>query len=753
MATLSQDNLPLRVATPLGKDVFIATGFSGEEAISRLFVFQLDLLALSTSPVDFSELLGKAVSATIEIPGGGERHFSGVVRRVIQGGEAAGPDDSRCTTFRIEVVPEVWLLTRTVRSRIFQQLSVPDILKEAFAGIDVAYEIDGTFEARDYCAQYRESDFDFVSRLMEEEGIYYFFVHEPGNHRMVLANTPASHPDLPIQSTLEYEPIVGGTRRDSRVHEWQKQQELRSGKYTLWDHSFELPTNNLEATAPILGSVQAGKVTHKLKAGGNEAFEIYDFPGEYAKRFDGVAPGGGDRDSDLQKVFQDNVRTAKLRMQQEESASIWIEGVSDCRQMTGGHKFKLSNHGKSDGTYVVTSVRHRSKLSPAHRTGGRVDFSYDNEFVCVPESLPFRPVRTTARPRVAGAQTATVVGPSGEEIFTDKYGRVKVQFHWDREGKKDNNSSCWIRVATTWAGKQWGAIHIPRIGQEVLVDYLEGDPDQPIIVGSVYNADHMPPYELPANKTQSGIRSRSTANGAAENFNEIRFEDKKDQEQIYLHAERDLRVDVERNDHRTVGRHSSTEVLQGRRTLVKGESKIAGDDETESDSGTSWETVRSIATGSNAGDYLEVEKDHFVYVGGAEVHQVEEHGLVVRGPLQITVLETGNQSTEIHEGNQEVELRKGNQKIEIKLGNQSIELGKGNRSVKLDLGKITEEAMEGIELKVGSNSIKVDQTGVAIKGMMVKIEAQTVLQVKGSAMAQVEGGGMLMLKGGITMIN
>jgi type VI secretion system secreted protein VgrG len=247
-------------------------------------------------------------------------------------------------------------------------------------------------------------------------------------------------------------------------------------------------------------------------------------------------------------------------MEEEAVPGLVIRGSSNCRHFMAGHKFTLERHFNADGQYVLTGVAHSLRRTGDYRSDQGGPFEYENTFTCIPIGLPFRPLRTTPKPFVQGTQTAVVVGPSGEEIFPDKYSRVKVQFHWDREGKNDLNSSCWIRVATLWAGKQWGVIHIPRIGQEVIVAFEEGDPDRPIIVGSVYNADMMPPYKLPDNKTQSGVKSRSSKNGGPANFNEIRFEDKKGEEEVYMHAERDLTTKVERDESREVDRDRTTKI-------------------------------------------------------------------------------------------------------------------------------------------------------------------------------------------------
>jgi type VI secretion system secreted protein VgrG len=563
---ITQANRPMEVKTPLGTDKLILTGFSAREGLSQPFSLQVDVVAEINTEVPFDKLLGQPITIRLNAPEGKKRFFNGIGSRVSE-----GKRDHNFTSYRLEVVPKLWLLTRKAQSRIFQQISVPDILKKVLGeySLDVSYEIEGTFEPRDYCVQYRETDFNFVSRLMEEEGIYYFFKHDDGSHKMVLSNTPQHHPDVPINVNIIYEPVLGGFRNEDRIYDWSKVQELRSGKYLLWDHCFELPHKHLQADKAILGDVQVGTVSHKQKMGVNDNLEIYDYPGEYAQRFDGVTPGGGDRAADLQKIFTDNKRTVGIRMQQEAVTGLVLQGSSTCRQLMSGHKFNLQRHFNANGTYVLTTVHHSANVSIDFRTGESGDYLYQNGFTAIPFAQPYRPTRDTPKPFVQGTQTAVVVGPGGEEIFTDKYGRVKVQFHWDREGKHNENASCWVRVTQPWAGKRWGASFWPRVGQEVIIDFLEGDPDRPIAVGTVYNADQMPPYlgegfddKHKNDNKVSGIKSSTTPGG--EGFNEWRFDDTKDKEQIFIHAQKDM-------DERVL--HDTRERILHDRHLIVGEEK------------------------------------------------------------------------------------------------------------------------------------------------------------------------------------
>ena len=468
----------ISITTPLGSDVLVLTGFSGREAISQLFDFHLDLVAANGAQVPFEALLGRPATVSLTLPTGGKRFFSGIISRFGQGSRGL-----TFTSYRAELVPSFWLSTRRQTSRIFQQLSVPDILQQLLADIPVEFRLEGAFEPRNYCVQYRETDFEFASRLMEEEGIFYFFEHGSDGHQLVVANSPRGNTDVPGPSSIVFDPT--GARRSSSaaVFQWEANQELRSGLYALRDYNFELPDSSLEEHASIQDSVQVGAVPHRLKLPVNEGLEIYDYPGGYAKRFDGIDPGGGEQPDELQKIFADGQRTVAIRMQEEAVPSIDVSGAATAPQLTPGYAFTLQQQFNGNGRYVLTSVDHSAQVSP---TG---DVTYTNQFRCIPDTLPFRPARRTARPAIQGTQTAVVVGPAGEEIYTDKYGRIKVQFHWDREGKKDEHSSCWVRVAIP----PGAPFEPPHIDWEVVVAFEEGDPDQPIVVGTVFNPRRPPP--------------------------------------------------------------------------------------------------------------------------------------------------------------------------------------------------------------------------------------------------------------------
>ncbi|WP_119459028.1 type VI secretion system tip protein VgrG [Rhodospirillaceae bacterium SYSU D60014] len=673
--TLTQAGRWLSVETALGEDAFVLTGFEGDEQISGLFSYRLEM-ASSREAIAADDLLGKPVTFHVALPGGETRCFNGIINRF-----AAGPMWARgYRRYYAEVVPWLWFLTRTTDCRIFQEKTVPDIVKQIFGDLGFtdfeASGIKGKHPPRDYCVQYRESDFDFVSRLLEEEGIFYFFKHEVGKHTLVLADQRSAYVDCE-DGEVEFRT---GTGMLGRISSWRPSFEFRSGKVSQQDYNFETPGTSLATTTNTL-----------LKTPKLDKFEIYDYPGRYAVKADGQA-------------------LTEVRMEEQEAPYAVTSGESDCRSFSPGAKFTLVKHecrSEEGKTYVITGVRHAAS-DETHFAGQGGTPTYANSFTCIPEGVTYRAPGTTPRPVVRGPQTAVVVGPSGEEIYCDKYGRVKVQFHWDREGKKNEKSSCWMRVAQSWAGRKWGVLFTPRIGMEVLVDFLEGDPDRPIIVGCVYNADQMPPYVLPDNKTQSGIKTRSSKQGADANFNELRFEDKKGSEEVYFHAEKDFKRIVENDDSLEVGNDQTITVKNNRTEIIE-----EGNEKITIKKGNRTETIE-------------------------------------KGNEELTI-KTGNR-TETIDGNEELTIKKGNRKETIEMGNDTLTIKMGNRAVKLNLGKDSLEAMQSIELKVGQNSIKIDQTGITLKGMMIKIEGQAMVEAK-APMTQVKGDGMLTLKGGVTMIN
>jgi type VI secretion system secreted protein VgrG len=705
MAT-TQKNRMMSIATPLGEDHLLINSFRVTEALSKLFEFEAELLHEENDAggkptvVDAQSILGQPVTLTILQRDGTKRFFNGMVNRFSQGNR-----DVRFTYYYATVVPTIWKLTQKIQKRIFQHITVPDILKKVFKGYEVSFEIQGDFKPRNYCVQYRESDFDFASRLMEEEGIYYYFQHSDGSHKMIVANTPQSHRSCPGKSRLPF--ALEYNQQDDfigAIKTWLVDYKLQSGKITFWDNNFQLPKNKLDAEQPS-----------RFNVGGNQALEIYESSAGYARKYDGIDKSGGERPSDLQNVFPDKTQTAKVAMEVLDADYKTVSGTSDCCALAAGHKFTLFNHPTDEynSDHIIVSIMHGMTQNPDYISNGSVANPYSNSFRCIAHgagSPPFRPSRKTPRREMRGTQTATVVGPAGEEIFTDKYGRVKVQFHWDREGKYDANSSCWMRVGTLWAGKQWGVIHIPRIGQEVIVDFIEGDCDQPIIVGSVYTPDTMPPYKLPDNKTQSGVKSRSSLGGGPENFNEFRFEDKKGKEEVYLHAEKDWTIMVEHDKNQIVGhdethlvKHDRTKTVENDETttIVHNRTETVGsggDKETITIHGFREETVDKDETITITGNRTEkVGKNETITIGGNRVHDV-----VGTNKTSVTGAET----------NSVAEKRSDSAKsLDVKIATESTHSGK---TIKIDAG--VELILTG-----PGGQIKIDGSGVTITGVLVKI--------------------------------
>jgi len=552
----SQEGRLITLTTPLGEDVLLLAGFSGHEAISRLFSFHLDLLT-EHGPIDFTQIIGKNVTISVAQSDNTLRYFNGMVSQFAQSGS-----DTNVMKYQMEVVPWTWMLTRYADCKIFHNKKVGDILEQVFQDRgfqDYKLSLNGSYSPLEYCVQYRETDFNFISRLMEQNGIFYFFQHEKGKHTMVIADSSSSHEPCPGQESAGYNRVSGGLDADDVVNSWNIEQELRTGKYTLTDYNFKTPSASLLATESTIVSV-----------GGNASFEIFDYPGEYATRGDG-------------STF------AKLRMQEEEAGHLVAHGSSVCRAFTSGYKFDLADHYQDsmNTSYVLTEIQHIASVSGTYSGSGGDSGSYSNHFTCIPGTVPFRPARLSPKPFVQGPQTAVVVGKSsdvgdsddggggdGEEIWVDKYGRVIVLFPWDRAGK----CSCWVRVSQDWAGQGWGAMTIPRVGQEVIVSFLEGDPDRPIVTGRVYNADQTVPYPLPDNQTRSTFKTRSSKGGGTDNYNELRFEDKKGDEQIFLRGEKDFDTRLKNDIREWVGNNRSLIVTQDQMEKAGGDlhSQVTG---------------------------------------------------------------------------------------------------------------------------------------------------------------------------------
>jgi len=603
--TYTQENHPLKVFTSLQENELLLRSFTGHEGISQLFSFQLDLISQNHS-INFNDIVGQEVSFCVQLAEQEDyRYFNGFVSRFIQ-----LADDGRFARYQAEVVPWLWFLTRTSDCRVFQNKSVPDIVQEVFTRFgfqDFENRLQGTYEPWDYCVQYRETAFNFVMRLLEQEGIFFFFRHEQENHVLVLGDAPSAFKPCPGQSKIRFDPTAAssGDSYDEVITNWQHEEGMRTGAYTVNDFNFETPNTDLTAT-----------ISSTVRQGGNDRFEVYDYPGEYDKKSEG-----------------DDY--ARKRIEEEEAPHLVVSGSTNCRSLAVGFKFEADEMRRRDqnGSYAVTTLSHSAHGGGVHESGEEEKAHYSNLFKAIPTSVKFRPMRVTPKPLMQGVQTAFVTGPSGEEIYTDKYGRVKVQFHWDRLGKYNEQTSCWIRVAQNWAGKKWGALFLPRIGQEVIVDFLEGDPDQPIITGRVYNASSMPAYTLPDEMTKSYIKTNSSKGGGG--FNELRFEDLQGKEQIFIHAQRNKDIRVENNLLEWVGKDSHLIVKHDQLEKVEGDKhqKVTGDKNEKVD-GTVSMTIRT--------DHHEKVGSNYALEAGTEVHIKAGMKCIVEAGTQITLKVGGN---------------------------------------------------------------------------------------------------------------
>ncbi|MBP5857785.1 type VI secretion system tip protein VgrG [Marivibrio halodurans] len=684
----SQDNLYLSVTTPLGKDKLLLKSVRGTEAVSRLFRFEFEMTSEDPA-IDFAGIVGESVTARIEIGDGTEsRYVNGIVTAFSQ-----HDSDPRFWLYRAVVEPTFWLGTRQADCRIFQDQSVTDIIETVLGELgvsDYSLETAGSYAAREYCVQYNESAFDFLSRLMEEEGIFYFFRHEDGKHTLVLADDADVHADCPGAEQATYRPTIPGRREEEdTIFQLAYVQRVTTDKVAARDYNFEQPSTDLTTQA-------AGDGT-------GSDMEVYEYPGGY------TAKDAGDKLGDI-------------RLQAFETPVKELSGRSSVKGFVAGYNFSLIWHEREslNDSYMI---RELSLRADADR--------YENGFVAQPATHPFRPARVTRRPRIHGSQTALVTGKAGEEIWTDKYGRIKVQFHWDREGEKDENTTCFVRVAQGWAGKSWGSWFIPRIGMEVVVSFLEGDPDRPLVTGCVYNGENMPAYGLPGDQTKSWIKTNSSKGGGGSN--ELRFEDKKGSEEVYLHAEKDWNSVVENLRTTTINESDDTlTIKKGNRTFA-----VEKGDETHSVKGTRTLTVDG-AQNHKTGDGFthKVTGDYTLKVSG---------DLVINATGNVTI-KAGKKMT-LQAGTDT--LMKAGKNLTAQSGMDWTQKAGKNLAISSGMNT-TNKAGMNMTNKAGMNMT--NQAGMNMTekaGMTFKAEGGMTYQTKGGMQMTQEGGMMATIKGGL----
>ncbi|MEE4639937.1 MAG: type VI secretion system tip protein TssI/VgrG [Wenzhouxiangella sp.] len=537
-------------------DKLLLNEMFAREQVSGLFEYQL-VLSSDDENIDLNELIGENAWVEMQLPGQSTpRHFCGIVADF-----TFSSFRDNLAEYRITLRPWLWLLTQASNNRIFENKSVPDIVKEVCRAHGFDDILDGlsgaSYENRVYCVQYRESDFNFISRLMEDEGIYYYFEHSENDNKdyLVLVDDKSDHGAFRgYNQVLYYPPDEHNHREEEHLDDWTVSRAVRSGSFQLRDYDFKKPSADLKVLSDM-----------KKPHAANNSFERYEYPGRYGEYEAQVADTRGNR-------------LVTARLQEAQSDHELLCGRGNVRGMVPGYVFTLQQFPRTDQNrqYLILDVTHRLRLGGFDSGGVDAgdDFEYDCSLTAMPASEQYRPPRTTEKPRVYGPQTAIVVGQgqAGDEIVFEDYLQIRVKFHWycndfpqNQNPNQNQDSSCWVRVSQAWAGSGWGAQFVPRVGQEVVVEFLEGDPDRPIVTGSVYNASNLPPYDVP---TQSGIKSRSSKGGTTSHFNEIRFEDKKDHEELYIHAERNMKIEVERDRIENVGNDETVTIGNNRHHTV-----------------------------------------------------------------------------------------------------------------------------------------------------------------------------------------
>jgi type VI secretion system secreted protein VgrG len=701
----------IEILAPAEAGPLVFQSMQGGERLGRPFEYNVDLSS-RRGDLPSAGMLGRPLSVKLPRRARPPRWFNGMVARLAQVGW-----NGEQFHYQATLRPLMWLLTRSSNCRVFQNQSVPELVMEMLGahGVPARKQLGRAgYAPREYVVQYNETDFNFVSRLMEQEGISYYFAHEEGKHTLILIDALTVHDQVPGSEAIPFS-SAGDRARDGdgapheRVDAFAVATQIEPGAYVGKDFDFEQPR------APLLS------IAHAPTVGAQPAGERFEYPARYLD--------AGERDDYV-----------KRRLEQEQADEELAQGGGNAGGITCGFRFTLTEHPAEPNNrdYLVIAATHLLATTHPQASGAPAEAGPDYRcaFVGIDGRRPYRTPSGTPRPQLPGPQTAIVVGPKGEEIWTDRHGRIKVQFHWDRQGARDEKSSCWVRVAQAWAGSQWGAIHIPRIGQEVVVDFLDGDPDRPIVTGRVYNGDNLPPYDLPANQTQSGMKSRSTKNGGPSHFNELRFEDKTGAEQVYLQAEKDLQLLIKNDERRAVGHDRSAEIGRDEIAVVGNHRTVTvGQDD-------------ALAVGANRRE--SVARDQTLEVGGQRAATVAlGDSSNVGGARSLSVglgdstSVTGAQSVAVGLA-QTVAI--GGARTLLVGKDEAISVG-GQRTVSVskdqtvEIGhKLTITAAEEITLTTGEASIHMNKNGdITIKGKTITLD--------GSAKANIKATGEITIKG------
>jgi type VI secretion system secreted protein VgrG len=706
MSDPTQANRRIAITTPLGPDVLLVRRCSVQEQISRLFQIDLDLNS-TRNDIDFNQIVGKNVTIRLDLPGQKKRFFNGFVNRFVQ-----TKSERSFSSYRASVVPWLWFLTRSADCKIFQksmaeppdEMTVPGIIKKVFKDHGFEdFKDDGLvndYRKWEFCVQYRETAFNFVSRLMEQEGISYFFKHEDGRHDLVLADSEDDCPAFENYETIPYHPHTQGGTDEEAVTDWVVQKEVHPTTYILNDFNFEKPK-----LAPQKGLVVNSTISREHE---NANFEIYDYPGEFLDHDEGEAQ-------------------AKLRIEELQAQFEVLSGQASARGIAAGHKFTLKSHPRSDQNrdYLITRASLQIEVGEFEAGAGAGNEKFFScSFGAMLAAEPFRPPRITPKPLIQGVQTAIVVGPSGDEIHTDEHARVKVQFHWDRYGNHDENSSCWIRVSQSNAGKGWGSMITPRIGQEVIVEFLEGDPDRPIITGRVYNGDQPPPYAS-GDGVVSGLKS-NTHKGSG--YNEMSMDDTAGKEKVTIHGQYDMNTTVEHDQTTTVHNNRTDQIdVDDSETVGNNQTGTVGNDQTETIGGNQTLSVakdRSRNVGQNETVTVALMRTHTVGVNEA---------ITVGAAQEITV---GVDQAVTIGVNQQNTVGK-NQTNTI---GQERTTSVGKNDALTVKKKLTIEAGDEILIKTGKASIHMKKDGtIEISGKDIKVEGSGEINVKATKNITMKG--------------
>jgi len=673
----NQPRIFLNVKMP-GETPFTLTTFHGREKISTLFEYTLIITAQSRE-VSFDSLMGEAATVSLRI-GSQEQTYNGIIGQFEQDDTPFAPLDAP-TVYRATLYPNLWLLTFSGQCRIFQNKSALDIIKSVLDEHHISYadQVGSAGRAsREFCVQYNETDFNFISRLMEAEGIFYFFLQEEAGHRLVLADSAEAHPFCAHASSVSFHDAADADQVLVAVSSCFIRQRIVSENNTLKSYNYLTPQTALKALSAGRADAKGGDITR------------------YAEVYDTQSRGDA---------------LSKVQIQAMEAPQKMVEGISTVPFFLAGHKYGLKGHPREDAniTYVLDEVVHEAHLEK---------HLYRNRYTAFPASVAYRPPQKTPKPHIYGTQTAKVTGKPEEEIYTEEYGRIKVKFHWDPSDRNDETTSCWIRVATLWAGKTWGTLFTPRIGHEVVVSFIDGDPDKPIVVGSVYNGDNKPPY-LPSTPTKSTLKSQTSKKEGVESpgFNEFRFEDKKGSEEIYIHAQKDFKVDIQNN--------YDISIVGGNRTIV-----LKSEAEKEEE-----------RAGEQSNDSLKL----------------------INGNKSLQIIK-GNYSIQLDEGNITVKCAKGNVSFDVDgnvsfkcTGNFGVDAAKAisfkaGEMIKAEAGTdVSVTAGAALTMKAGADvSVTAGAAATMKAGADFAVTAGAAASVTGGGDASVEGGGALSLTGGGT---